>query len=101
MAVKTFDELMSAIADRTKDMTDDETLQFIEDVSDTLKNYEELSSENANWKEKFETNDKEWRERYRERFFTAEEKTDDDDGPEPEPEVVKKTYEDLFEEEED
>lgn len=99
MAVKTFDEIMSAIADRTKGMTDDETLQFIEDVSDTLKNYEDLSSENAKWKEKFETNDKEWRERYRERFFTVEEKPDDDD--EPEPEVVKKTYEDLFEEEEE
>lgn len=98
MAIKTFDELMETIRERTKDMTDDETVQFIEDVSDTLKNYESMTAENADWKQKYEYNDSEWRKRYTERFFTGVDDNDKviDNPPENNIDETPKTFEDLF-----
>ena len=87
MAIRTTEELLNMIRDRTGDSDDD--LTFLEDVSDTLSSL----SESENWKEKYETNDAEWRTRYKERFFNKE------DNPEDNPEdntEDKKTYDDLF-----
>ena len=83
MAIRTTEELLNMIRDRTEDSDND--LAFLEDVYDTLTSL----SESENWKEKYETNDAEWRTRYRERFFNKE------DNPEDNPED-KKTYDDLF-----
>ena len=56
------------IRDKTGDS--DEDLALIEDVSDTLTSL----SESENWKEKYETNDAEWRTKYRERFLIKKKK---------------------------
>ena len=102
MAVRTFDELMASLKTRTEGMTDDETLAFIEDISDTLRDAEEKTKDNTNWKEEYEKNDKEWREKYRERFFGDEpENYDDDDNDSNVDEVEVKTFDDLFKVEED
>ena len=90
MAIRTTEELLNMIRDKTGDS--DEDLALIEDVSDTLTSL----SESENWKEKYETNDAEWRNRYKERFFNkekvdtveVEDNTDDTN--------YKKTYDDLF-----
>ena len=71
MAVRTFDDLMTALRDRTADMTDDETLNFIADVNDTLTNYEDRLKDSTDWKEKYEKNDAEWRQKYKDRFFSG------------------------------
>lgn len=89
MAIRTTEELLNMIRDKTGDS--DEDLALIEDVSDTLTSL----SESENWKEKYETNDAEWRTKYRERFFSKKEDETEDDTAEEE-QNVKKTYDDLF-----
>ena len=64
--VKTKDELLASIKDRFKDDTSDETISFIEDVSDTINDLETKASDETDWKSKYEENDKQWREKYTE-----------------------------------
>ena len=97
MAVKNKDEILEAIKTRVGDSTDDETISFLEDVSDTLTDLETRASGDEDWKTKYEENDKLWRERYTNRFFSKEPEPDPKPEPEPEPEV-KKTFSDLFKE---
>ena len=98
MAVKNKDEILEAIKTRVGDNTDDETISFLEDVSDTLTDLEtRASGYGEDWKTKYEENDKSWRERYTNRFFSKEPEPEPKPEPEPEPEV-KKTFSDLFKE---
>lgn len=97
MAVKNKDEILEAVKTRVGDSTDDETISFLEDVSDTLTDLETRASGGEDWKTKYEENDKLWRERYTNRFFSKEPEPDPKPEPEPEPEV-KKTFSDLFKE---
>lgn len=79
--------------------TDDNTLSFIEDVSDTLNHYSETANDRTDWKQRYEDNDKEWREKYRNRFFSKpDNEPEQNQEPEQEPEKTKPMkYEDLFE----
>lgn len=101
MAVKTKAEILESIRNRVGDSTDDETLEFLEDVTDTLTDLERRASDSTDWKGKYDELDKSWREKYRERFFSSdpkEDKTDNEDNEEFEEkeDKEKKTYEDLF-----
>lgn len=97
MSIRSNEEIMTALKDIIGESTDDNTLSFIEDVSDTLNHYSETNKDQTDWKQKYEDNDKEWREKYRNRFFTKP----DEPEPEPEPEPAKPMkYEDLFKVEE-
>lgn len=102
MAVRTMNELLDIVKTKVGDDTSDETIAFIEDITDTLTDYEEkiANSENENWKTKYEENDKKWRERYRERFFSKDVEKEDEVF-EDEDEVKSLSYEDLFEEKEE
>ena len=71
MAVRTNQEVLELIKTKFADDTSDETLTLIEDVSDTLNDLESKSSGQEDWKKKYEDNDKEWREKYKARFFDA------------------------------
>jgi hypothetical protein len=71
MAVKSKEEIMGVLHDRFKDDTDDSTLSFIEDVSDTINDLAGKASGENDWQKKYEDNDKMWREKYRDRFFSA------------------------------
>lgn len=99
MAVKTKDELLEIIKERIGDDTSDETISFIEDITDTLSDYEEkaTNSDTEDWKTKYEENDKMWREKYRERFFSKTVEKEDEDF-EDEDEIKSLSYDDLFEE---
>lgn len=93
--VKTKDEILNAIKERFGEDTSDETLSFIEDVTDTLTDYENKTNDSTDWKTKYEENDKSWRERYRDRFFSGEVEEDEPDEPDDDaPE--KRTFEELF-----
>jgi hypothetical protein len=92
MAVKTVDEIMAKVRERIGEDDSDEAIGFIEDISDTLESF----SNAEDWKTKYEENDKKWREKYRDRFFTSKEEVEEDDIEEPE-EKEKKKFEDLFE----
>lgn len=92
MAVKTVDEIMAKVRERIGEDDSDEAIGFIEDISDTLESF----SSGEDWKTKYEENDKKWREKYRDRFFTSKEEVEEDEIEEPE-EKEKKKFEDLFE----
>lgn len=90
MSIKTKDELLEAVKTRLGDASDDETLAFLEDFSDTI----DSMSEGAEWQAKYEENDRAWRQKYHDRFFSS-----DDGEPDPEQEPDEKsTFEDLFKE---
>lgn len=96
MAKLSKDELLEKVRTYVGDRTDDETLAIIEDISDSFD-----SSDADEWRQKFEENDKMWRDKYISRFFEKnddgiEDPTDEKDDEEKE----YKTFEDLFEEEE-
>lgn len=92
MAVKTVDEIMAKVRERIGEDDSDEAIEFIEDISDTFESF----SNGEDWKSKYEENDKKWREKYRNRFFTSKEEVEEDEIEEPE-EKEKKKFEDLFE----
>lgn len=99
MAVKKINEILESYKELYSESTGEKDIEFLEDITDTLNDYEQRVSDSTDWKEKYETNDAEWRKRYRDRFFGGEldeqDESDEADGQEPE---EPKTYEDLFEE---
>ena len=95
MSVKTKEEILASVRAIVGEDTSDATLELFDDISDTLDNYS--NSENINYKEKYEQNDREWRQKYRDRFMNG--KPEDDDDEEAEENSGKKyTYENLFKE---
>lgn len=96
MAKLSKDELIEKVKKYVGDRTDDETIEIIEDISDSID-----SSDADEWKKKFEENDKMWRDRYISRF--VEKKEDELDTPAEHEQEEKEynSFEDLFEEEED
>ena len=97
MAIRTKDEILESIRGRIGESTDDETIAFLEDITDTFGDLEEKAKgDGTDWKAKYEENDREWRTKYTERFFSNAPKEEPE--PEPEPETPM-TFEDLFKEE--
>lgn len=96
MAKLSKDELIEKLKKYVGDRTDDETIEIIEDISDSID-----TSDADEWKQKYEENDKMWRDKYISRFL--EKKDDESDTPTEHEEEEKEYYsfEDLFEEEED
>lgn len=95
MSVKSKEEILASVRAIVGEDTSDATLELFDDISDTLDNYS--NSENINYKEKYEQNDREWRQKYRDRFMNG--KPEDDDDEEAEENSGKKyTYENLFKE---
>lgn len=68
--------------------TSDEALTLLEDANDSFE-----EGDGVDWKQKYEENDKEWRQKYKDRFFNKSEDDNDDDIDEPE---EKKSFNDLF-----
>lgn len=93
MAIRSIEDLMATVRARVGDDTSDEAISFVEDVSDTLTS---LSS-GEEWRTKYEQNDAEWRQKYRDRFFNPD-KPETEPTPEPEQVKEKLTFENLFKE---
>lgn len=75
MAVLSREDLLNSIKDKFKDDTSDDTLALIANLSDTINDLTEKSSGEEGWKKKYEENDKQWREKYKERFFSGDTST--------------------------
>lgn len=94
MAVKTREELLESIRARVGEQTDDETISFLEDVTDTLTDLEtRANGDGENWEQRYKDNDAEWRKKYSERFFSSE---PNEQTEQKEEETNPKTFEDLF-----
>lgn len=92
MAVKTRDEIMSQLQSIIGEDTSDETLAFIQDVSDTLGN-DNSAQRITQLETQLEDQDKEWRKKYRDAFFTGK---PDETLDEEEHDNKPKRFEDLF-----
>lgn len=78
MAVRTQEELMTLIRARIGDDTSDEALGLLEDISDTFGDLSKKATpDGEDWKQKYQDLDKEWRDKYKARFFES--------SPEPTP----------------
>lgn len=92
MAIRTRDEIMTQLQTMVGEDTSDETLTFIQDVSDTL-GADNSAQRITELENKLEEQDQAWRKKYRDAFFTGK----PDSSYEEEPENNKpKRFEDLF-----
>lgn len=96
MAKLSKDELIEKVKKYVGDRTDDETIEIIEDISDSID-----SSDADEWKQKYEENDKMWRDKYISRFLDKKEDEISTPTEHEEEEKEYNSFEDLFEEEED
>lgn len=69
MAIRNLNELTETFNSMFSedDLNRDTQLGFLEDLTDTIN----AGAENMQWKQKYEDNDKAWREKYRRRFMTG------------------------------
>ena len=108
MAVLGKEDFFKRIREQIGDDTSDESIAFIEDVTDTYNALEQSSKDETDWKSKYEELDESWKKRYRDRFFDG-----NGDRPETTPDKAmnkqkenveddgeKRDFEDLFEERE-
>ena len=92
MAIRTRDEIMTQLQTMVGEDTSDETLTFIQDVSDTL-GADNSAQRITELENKLEEQDQAWRKKYRDAFFTGK----PDSSYEEEPENKKpKRFKDLF-----
>lgn len=100
MAVRTREEIMEQLSTRIGDDTSDEAISLIEDITDTLNDFESRANgDGTDWKAEYEKNDKEWREKYISRFKNGSDNSNNDNNDNRE-EDKPLTYEALFEEKE-
>lgn len=96
MAVKTREEILEEVKARVGEQTDDETIAFIEDISDTLSDLEiKAQGDGTDWKTKYEENDAEWRRKYTERFYSSNPEGTPQQ-PKPDDTSKPKTFAELF-----
>lgn len=99
MAVKTREEILESFKTRLGENPDDESISFLEDVTDTLDDFEKRAKgDGTDWKSKYEENDANWRKKYTERFFSGEPNPEPNPEPKPEPDNTPRTFSDLFKE---
>lgn len=105
MAVRSVKEMTDLMKEYTKDKTDDNTISFVEDFTDTINSLDKLSGsaqelqnkydkDMADMETKLKEQDNKWREKYIDRFYSGD-KPDDDFGDKP-PKKKFKNFEDLF-----
>lgn len=104
MAVLSKEVFLNLIKEITKDSTDDDTLKFIEDATDTINSLSDTDGED--WKTKYEDNDKMWRQKYKDRFFSAgdsagnnhksKDEEEEEEEEEKDKEIVAENFNELF-----
>ena len=97
MAVKTKEEILKILRGRFGEEPTDADITMLEDITDTFTDFEEKTSDATNWKNKYEENDKAWKKKYSDRFFSKDGGNNDNPGDSDEPEdKPMKTFDDLF-----
>ena len=97
MAIRTRDEILNSVRGVIGESADDQTLELLADITDTMTDLENrANNDGENWEKKYRENDAEWRKKYRDRFFSAK-SNEVEDEPEQEPRK-NYTFENLFKE---
>lgn len=101
MAVRTREEILEAIRSRIGEDTSDESISLLEDITDTMEDYETRVADKTDWKNKYDELDATWRRKYIERFSG---KTGEDIKDEQEEQIKDdsepRTFDELFTERE-
>lgn len=72
MAVLSRDEFFDRVQRVVGTDTSDETLTFIEDMTDTYNSLEErVNGDGSDWEQRYHDLDEAWKEKYKKRFFTG------------------------------
>lgn len=99
MAVRTREELLAQINTLVGENHDDSVISLIEDVTDTLVDYEgRVQGDGVDWKQRYEDNDKAWRNKYVSRFNEPIDNNQPTNNNQKTPKKL--TFESLFEEKE-
>lgn len=97
MAVRTRDEILTSIRSHFGDDTSDEALALVEDLTDTINDFEnKANNKGENWEQKYKDNDAAWRKKYRDRFFSGGSVEEEEEIEEPKKKNY--TFENLFKE---
>lgn len=96
--IVTIDELLQQVNNIIGENSSDDSLSLIENVTDTFNDlYTKATNNKAEqWKNKYEENDKAWREKYKARFMTGG--SEPPEQPEPPEPPKKRTFDSLFKE---
>lgn len=98
MAIRTREEILDTVRGVIGENADDQTLELLADITDTMNDLENRANNNGeNWEQKYRENDAEWRRKYRDRFFSGKSSEVAEDDPEPQPRK-NYTFENLFKE---
>lgn len=105
MAVVSKEELIQALSALIGETPDDTGLSIIENVTDTISDYESKTVDTSEWESKYNELDNSWRKRYKERFLSSADaghETSVEEVKEKQKEDVEKdstelTFDDLFE----
>ena len=90
--IKSISEIIETVKTRIGDNPDDESVAFLEDIADTLTDYDNKTKDNTDWKKKYDELDKEWKQKYVERFLEYVEDINEDNVEVETPEK----FDDLF-----
>lgn len=95
MAVKTREEILESLRGRFGEEPTDDDIAMLEDITDTFTDFEEKTNDATNWKNKYEENDKAWKKKYSDRFFSKDGGENNLIYEPDEPETMK-SFDDLF-----
>lgn len=93
--IKSLEEILASAKSIIGDNTDDNVLEFVGDLSDTLNSYKDSETKIRTLEQEKADLDSSWRQKYRDRFFTAA-PPDDEIPPDPREAGLKTKFEELF-----
>lgn len=96
MSVKTREEILESLRGRFGEEPTDDDIAMLEDITDTFTDFEEKTKDATNWKNKYEENDKAWKKKYSDRFFSKEGGENNSLYEPVEPDNTVKSFNDLF-----
>lgn len=98
MAVLNREDFFSRLQSAVGTDTSDESISFIEDMTDTYNDLESRANgDGTDWEKKYKELDESWKQKYRHRFFSGNGRSNTDIIEEPEdnnPETI--SFNDLF-----
>lgn len=98
--IKSKEDLLNSISGILGESVDDAALGILEDITDTVDDYERRLAESGDWEKRYNENDQAWRERYKERFLNAAdsgtEVFEEAEGVDIKEDPVPETFEELF-----
>lgn len=96
MSILNRDEYFSRINEIVGTNTDEASIKFVEDMSDTFNDLEnKANSDGSDWERKYHELDESWKQKYKQRFFSGSSSIIDDTTQQ---EKEKTEFSDLFEE---